>query len=196
MNKTYTGIGSRDCTPEGFFMAEVLAFKLALAGFRLKTGAAEGIDEAFTKGARRGQGAIDTYIPWKGYNGSPSPLFGVNEEALKMASTTHPSWSSMSLAHQKHLGCAAHQVLGPDLATPSAFTLCWTPDGCDSESTRTGRTRGTASGIIISERNGIRCFNLNSRKGRLALTELFTELGLSFQHTEPPHQATQASLFG
>jgi hypothetical protein len=65
----------------------------------------------------------------------------------------------------------SHQVLGADLRSPVDFVVCWTPDSCESETTRAPITGGTGQAIALADRWGIPVVNLAHGKaamGRLA----------------------------
>jgi hypothetical protein len=49
----------------------------------------------------------------------------------------HPAWPRLSQGAQRLHARNCHQVLGLDLRTPSAFVVCWTPNGSGSGGTGT-----------------------------------------------------------
>ena len=68
MAMCYAGIGSRDTPPIVALEMTQLAEELALEGWHLSSGGADGADSAFADGALR-SGARRIWIPWNGYNG-------------------------------------------------------------------------------------------------------------------------------
>jgi hypothetical protein len=156
-----------------------LAQALASAGWTLRSGGAEGADSAFAAGALAKAPALaEIYLPWRGFNGSASTRFGVSEQALAMARTVHPAWDRLSVAARKLHARNCYQVLGAQLDAPSRFLVCWTADGCEDAASRSARTGGTATAIVLAERHGVARFNLG-RPGRgAALREWLLEAGL------------------
>lgn len=159
MTAYYTGVGSRE-TPSAMldFLTRVAAW-LAANGHVLRSGGAPGADTAFEVGAA-GRAAV--YLPWPGFNGRRAQPGRERpaEAAYGLAATVHPAWGRLSPAAKALHARNCYQVLGDDLATPSAFVLCWTADGCDSEAARTRATGGTATAIVLACRHGVPVFNM------------------------------------
>jgi len=166
MARYYTGIGSRK-TPEAVQqMMTKLAAELAGKGYILRSGGAQGADKAFERGTPSNQAHI--YIPWHGFEGSDSPLAGVDTNALAMAAQYHPNWAACSSGAQKLHARNCYQVLGRDLNTPSAFVICWTPGGKDQG--------GTAQALRIARVWGIRIYNLGHPDHVEGLRSLLTDM--------------------
>jgi len=164
----YTGVGSRETPARVLEQMSSLAAALAQAGFTLRSGGAEGADAAFEQGARTVAGAhMQIYLPWRGFNGNPSPLYTVERRALDVARRVHPAWHRLSPAARKLHARNCYQVLGLSFDVPSQFVVCWTSDGCESACTRSVKTGGTGTAIELAERHGVPVFNLN-RAGRSA----------------------------
>jgi len=180
MTKFYTGIGSREAPPEAIKWGEDLGFALAKAGYGLRSGAADGMDTAFEDGAQRASGIMRIFLAWKGFNGNTSPLYIVSPESMAMAATLHPAWERLGQGPRKLHARNCNQVLGETLDNPSEFTVCWTPDGCESEKARTSKTGGTATAIALSDRNGIPVFNLRNSASRAKLNAFLAERGINF----------------
>jgi hypothetical protein len=110
---------------------------LAAMGFTLRSGGAQGADESFESGVDEYAKCHDVdpstlkeiYLPWKGFRKNQSPLFGSDKAARMLAKQYHPRWEIVSCSGRDFHARNCYQVLGRDLATPSAFVLCWTPDG-------------------------------------------------------------------
>lgn len=159
MTGFYTGVGSRETPPEVLaYMTAVAAF-LRAGGWTLRSGGADGADTAFERGA---SGAAEVYLPWGRFNSNPSPLFPPSDAARALDAATHPAWSRCGGGARSLHARNAHQVVGRDVnvPVPSAFLLCWTPDGAQTASECTAATGGTAMAIRIAERYGVPAFNL------------------------------------
>lgn len=181
--RCYTGIGSRETPQAVLEEMRGLAAALARVGYTLRSGGADGADAAFEQGARTVSGApLEIYLPWQGFNGNPSPLNRVEQRALDVASRLHPAWERLSPAARKLHGRNCYQVLGFSLEIPSRFVVGWTADGCESHRTRSVKTGGTATAILLAERHGVPVFNLWKSGRREALTELLSKDGV----TVPP----------
>lgn len=169
----YTGIGSRD-TP---FYIQMKMKKISLilseANYVLRSGAAAGADIAFEKCAGDKK---EIYLPWKSFNDSESSLYHVDENARELASKLHPGWDWLSDNAKELMARNCYQVLGLDLATPSDFVICWTPDGCESEATRTTITGGTGQAIALADRNKIPIYNLKNANALSRFVERFNTI--------------------
>lgn len=148
MTKFYTGVGSRKTPKDIRNLMTSLATKLALEGWFLRTGDATGADSAFSIGVP----LMEQKRLYTAKDCTP--------EAMKLASSFHPAWDRCSEFARKLHGRNSFQVLGDDLKTPSSFLVCWTPDGCVSQDTRSIKTGGTATAIVIAEAWEIPIFNL------------------------------------
>jgi len=126
MPTKYAGIGARK-TPKHILSHMTASAKfLASREWVLRSGGAHGADTAFEKGAGDSK---EIYLPWKGYNNHLSDLHEVCEDALLLASTTHPNWERCSEGVRKLLARNNYQLLGKTLDDPVEFVLCWTPEG-------------------------------------------------------------------
>lgn len=165
--KTYTGVGSRD-TPERICeLMTNIAKGMARLGWTLRSGAAEGADTAFEEGAD----AREIYLPWDRYNNRDVHAFslsgekhtyvgGRSVEAREVAAEAHPAWDNLSGGAQKLHGRNANQVLGPDMTSPSARLICWTPDGAETAAETSRSTGGTGQAIRIADRFDVPVHNL------------------------------------
>lgn len=125
----YTGIGSRKTPLE--VQEAFRAFAKALEPYRwiLRTGGAEGADQAFADGIKDPNN-VEIYIPWVGFNNlTGTNLYLPNDESEKIASTIHPNWGACSQGARKLHSRNVNQILGQNLKTPSQFVLCWTLKG-------------------------------------------------------------------
>lgn len=166
----YTGVGSRE-TPESVLVyMRQLAFRLASRGYLLRSGAAEGADAAFEAGCLEAQGKSEIFLPWKGFNQHADTGFYPAEAHFEAAALLHPAWESLGRGpralHARNVG----QVLGLHLNAPASFVVAWTQDQCESEATRTRKTGGTATAIVLADRRGIPVFNLAKPGAKERLT--------------------------
>jgi hypothetical protein len=195
MNLKYTGIGSRAAPAPVLAIAQALGWHLAKAGWTLRSGAADGCDRAFEAGAREAGGTLELFLPWNGYNNSTDGTFDIPKSAYDLAASLHPTWTELSQGIQKMHASSCQQTLGHHLDEPSAFSICWTQDGCESERARTRKTGGTATGIVLAERNSIPLFNLCNDNARRRLNAMLQELQIDYQVPLDDAPAEQASLF-
>lgn len=166
----YAGIGSRSTPIHILSQMSQWAFVLAEAGYVLRSGAADGADAAFEQGADAARGAKEIYLPWAGFNGSSGivPSLSRGESIVK---DLHPAWPRLSQGAKKLHSRNAFQVLGPNLNSPVAFVLCWTPDAAQTHEERTSRTGGTGMAIAIASLRGIPVINM-ARDGWLSLVQV------------------------
>jgi hypothetical protein len=160
MSIHYTGIGSRETPGEILQAMESFAADAGRGGLVLRSGGAIGADSAFEAGAKRGEGAMQIFLPWPYFGGSDSPFRRPTFEAMQIAGDVHPAWDRLSRAVKLLHGRNAHQVLGPGLDEPSDFVACWTPDGALNESSCGRSTGGTATAIRVASRNRVPVLNL------------------------------------
>lgn len=151
----YAGIGSRMAPPPILDMMTAIARRLQEQGLVLRSGGAQGSDEAFARGAT----VKEIYLPEPGWRGSTSPLhplallYPTWEAAREIARKHHPRWSALT-GYERNLHTRnVYQVLGVDLKTPSEFVVCWTSDGQDSG--------GTGQALRIARKHGgVEIYNL------------------------------------
>jgi len=162
----YAGIGSRETPPDVLDLIVRVASRLSTQSWVLRTGMAGGADQAFYRGANA-HGALELYLPWPSFEaGARSPaheaeqfvLWQPNPAAYELAARFHPAWSRLAQSVRRLHARNCHQVLGPDLASPARFVLCWTPDG--SLDGRGRRVGGTGQALRIAHHHGIQVFNL------------------------------------
>lgn len=129
----YAGIGARKTPPDILDRMAELGEEMARRGWVLRSGAADGADQAFERGAREAGGACEIYLPWAGFQGrdghGPGEHVGVDGAALELAQAYHPAWSRLGRGAQALMARNAYQVLGPTLDRPVRTVVCWTQDG-------------------------------------------------------------------
>jgi hypothetical protein len=110
-------------------------------------------------------GRAQVFLPWAGFEGRSGAyyLLGAEDQtnrARTLVAPTHPRWQSLEDADRALHARNAFEVLGLDLCHPSSLLLCWTPDGCQGAETRSSRTGGTATAIVLAEMHGIPVVNM------------------------------------
>ncbi len=152
-NMIYAGIGSRDTPSHIQEYMTLIAENLYEDGWTLRSGAARGADKSFEAGAqdRKEIFTVDSYL---------------SEKTYEIAAAIHPAWDRCTPFIQKLLARNVLQVLGQNLDSPVDFVVCWTPDGCESDETRSKRTGGTGQAISLASIQDIPVYNL-ANEGRL-----------------------------
>lgn len=195
--KLYTGIGSRETPPEIFQLMSLLAERLALAGWTLRSGGADGADSAFEQGCRKAQGLREIYLPRKGFMNNDSTLCTVSPEAMSLAASIHPVWDRLDPGSRKLHARNCYQVLGQALDAPTDAVICWTADGCETRQERKKTTGGTATAIVLAHDRGIPVFNLRNLKSQVRLVTWLAERAVDVSDVLPLQSPppTQGSLF-
>ncbi len=147
----YAGIGSRETPSDVLQFMTVTATFLCANGYVLRSGGAPGADLAFEAGVPDPK-MKEIYLPWKKFNGNPSPLYEVTCDAIDLAKQYHPSWSRLTKAGRQLMARNSYQIMGYDLETPVAFVICWTRLG--------KKLGGTAQALRIAEACAIPIYNL------------------------------------
>lgn len=179
----WTGVGSQSVAEDSVLTQRLqnIGYMLTSQGGILRSGGADGADEAFEFGwqswwfqatpEQRTGATIEIFLPWKGFNGHASPLYtsSPDPEALRIASEIHPNWKMCTPPVRKLHARNIHQVLGQDLKTPSNVVVCWTPEGQEVGGTRTA--------IVCAKRNGVPVVNLGGLPYSIMTEEeAFTEI--------------------
>lgn len=154
-NLIYAGIGSRATPRETLGDMTKIAGWLALKGWHLSTGGADGADTAFAGGAPAGRRTI--HLPWRGYNGHGGADCHVPPDdqmaaCMRIAARLHPAWSRCSAAARKLHARNCSILLGAQLDRPVDAVVAWTPEGREQG--------GTGMGIRIAAKYGIPVLNL------------------------------------
>lgn len=150
----YSGIGARDTPPEYLERMSSIGRFMASWGHILRSGAAPGADTYFEIGCDQKEGTKEIYLPYKGFRGHSSSLFGSSSEARMLAKEFHPNWVNLGCIGREFMARNAYQILGLDLKTPTHFVVCWTPNG--------KIVGGTGQALRMAEHYKIPVFNLAS----------------------------------
>lgn len=135
MNKSYAGVGSRETPHDVCLLFERVATYLAKQNYILRSGGAEGADQAFECGCDKAKGKKEIYLPWSNFEGSKSKLVVKDAMAFEIAKNYHPGWEYLSQGAQKLQARNSHQILGKILNNPVEFVICWTKGGKGSGGT-------------------------------------------------------------
>lgn len=184
MSQFYTGVGSRETPAVVLDLMRATARMLAEKGMTLRSGAADGADQAFELGwldwflnqrptPKPEDIRAELYLPWSGFNKHDDfACFGANmslailrmvKEAEAVAESLHPAWNAvrkdgtpvLSQAAKKLHTRNVYQVLGQTLDTPSRFLVGYAP--LDKQGNPKG---GTATAMKLAERYGVTVYNL------------------------------------
>ena len=145
----YTGIGSRDTPKDIQWIMSRIGYGMAKRGHTLRSGRADGADQAFENGLFSYIEAItekvdtlshttpipelaELYKPWRTF-GSPTTTWDILptddpklwSRALQIVRDIHPNPDALSDAAKLLHGRNVFQVLGKDLNTPSNFIIYW-----------------------------------------------------------------------
>lgn len=188
MNKYYTGIGSRESPEEICNLMTEMAYKLASQGWTLRSGGAQGADQAFEEGwwkhhmerdiAEMAKPRAQIFLPWNDFenrhHGDGDGAYIVVkdqrllEEANDIASVIHPAWNAkrgdgtpvLSRGMKTLHSRNCFQVLGETLDTPSRFVICYgLPEGRSVKG-------GTRTACELALNNEIPVFNLYKTEDR------------------------------
>lgn len=153
MNK-FAGIGSRETPVWALKLCRFIAIKLAEDGWLLRSGGAPGADKAFEGGCSSVKGKKEIYLPWSGFEGNPSPLHTITEEAKAMALKFHPAPHVLEARQGlwKLMARNCYQVLGQRLNDPVKMVVCYTKLGAGQG--------GTGQALRIAKFHQIPIFDL------------------------------------
>jgi hypothetical protein len=163
-NKIYAGIGARKTPPEILSTIETFSAVMAAAGWRLRSGGAEGADESFLKGADYLPLQRAIYLPGASFNGKTAGSGGCHDatklpgwsKALETVDRYHPRPSGLSPFARKLMARNAMQILGPSLDSPANLVVAWTLWG--------QVVGGTGQALRIAIAHGIPILNLGLPK--------------------------------
>lgn len=151
--KYYAGIGSRETPPNILKQMEEIAQHLNKKEYILRSGHANGADQAFALGTTRAQ----IWLPWRTFNIKDR----INEHEYKIINANdteaydslkfHPVGQNLPPSIKSLMARNYRQIIGVDEAN-SEFVVCWTKDGKD--------TGGTGQALRIATHYNIPIYNL------------------------------------
>ena len=178
----YTGVGSRETPPTILKEMHHIAYQLAIAGWMLRSGGANGADTAFEHGCDAARGSMEIYLPWGFFNHNPSLLDKPSSDAMLIAAEIHNGWKYLKEPARLLMARNVHQVLGEDLKTPSKFLVCYTKDGCTSHEQYSRKTGGTGLAIAVASLFDVPVFNMHNRS---VTSEVVVDFAFSIKHNVP-----------
>ena len=156
-------------------MMTAIARDLALNGYILRSGAADGADAAFERGCDEVHGKKEIYLPCKGFQKHASELYfggpsvdsdAAEEYAERVWSIRNMpcEWGRLKSFTKALMVRNCFQVLGAHLDKPSELMVCWTKDG--GASGGTGQAIKLAELVTASDKNdwSIKIINLQKDK--------------------------------
>ena len=172
----YAGVGSRATPAPALALMRGLAEALGRLRCVLRTGLSPGADQAFYAGALAAHGVVELYLPWPGFEadarareraGAVRVLERPTREAYELAAAAHPGWGALADSERHLRARDAHEILGPELDTPAAFVVCWTP--CASLDGEEVVAEGTGQALRIARAHSVPVLNLaRAQHARLA----------------------------
>jgi hypothetical protein len=168
---TYSGIGSREAPSDILLKFTEAGKYFAEKGYILRSGGADGIDTAIERGCNIGNGQKEIFLPWQGFHGHSSKLFGVCEKAREIGKQFHPAWHLLGHYPALLIARDSYQILGRNLDDPVDFVFCWTENG--------ELKGGTAQGIRIANHYKIPVFNLGIKD--LTFDAVYSKIALLCQ---------------
>lgn len=181
----YTGIGSRKTPEELRPLFSRIATRLERLGFILRSGGAEGADQAFEDGVSdpSNPAVAEIYLPRgrRQFLGKTPAAHTVASdrqwgEARQIAQSVHPIFDSLPSWMQELHTRNVFQVLGLDLDNPSKFVICWTEDGAEDEAASSKDTGGTRTAIVLAARCQIPVINFGNPGAMDRLKAVFEAL--------------------
>lgn len=193
--EAYSGIGSRETPADVLKDMEAMARVMEARGLTGRSGAADGADTAFEKGAMDIGRNFEVFLPWASFDKRSSdaipnraPTFLMKKEtevkAREIASKFHEAWNkTRRLPNGDEVPVLSNgakslhtrnvpQVLGEKLDSPVKFVMCWgKPKGDEVQG-------GTGQAVRIANAYGVPVLNLHDDDIRNAVLK---ELGLSAQ---------------
>jgi hypothetical protein len=156
--KFWAGIGSRSTPTHVLRVMASLANEINQLGYWLRSGNAEGSDQAFAKGVIDEKAQI--WLPWDSFNvdfqilhpnHTYKTISPIDKESFESIMKFHPN--PKRLGNQGTLLMARNyrQIVGKDEPN-SQFVVCWTPDG--------KKVGGTAQAWRIADWYDIPVYNL------------------------------------
>lgn len=148
----YAGIGSRATPAHVLTQMREIAKWLATHGIVLRSGHAQGADQAFERGCDDVGGCKRIYIPWKHFQGCSNGVIPPFDYAT--TAKHHPNWSACTEYARKLLARDLNIIAGDSTTNPTfvRFVVCYTKGG--------QVTGGTGMALRYAIANNIPVFNL------------------------------------
>ena len=166
------GIGSRDAPIEARRLMNATGQVLGLNGFTLRSGAAEGSDQAFEAGFDAVEGEKEIFLPWDGFSdrraGANGTTAEISDRAYEIAAQSHPNWDNLTQGARKLHARNTHQVLGADCESPVDVVVCWTAAGAGAG--------GTGQALRIANAHNIPIIDLGAQGAPRRADDVLTQI--------------------
>lgn len=153
--KPYVGTGSKEVPPAIAEVFKRLAGELEKAGYTLRSGGNQGVEDIFEKATTKNE----IHLPWKGFNDKESKFSFTTNQAKELASKYHPGWDGLKPFIQTFLAKNVRMIMGKDLKSPALFMITWTEDGAETIVEKTARTGDVGHAIAVAHELRIPVFN-------------------------------------
>jgi len=153
--KSYAGIGSRNTPDIVLIKMYNIAKQMWNLDYLLRSGGANGADNAFEEGCKSINGSMEIYLPWNNYNGrvmDKNHTYLIPDLAYDIARKYHPAWGKLTEGAKKLMARNSLIILGQDLESPVDLVICWTKNG--------EVAGGTGQALRIAEDYNITILNL------------------------------------
>lgn len=130
---TYAGIGPRSTPPEVLSVMSSIGTQLASAGWLLRSGHANGADQAFETGCDAVNPALkEIFLPWEGFNQAHSDeqttgYLEPSAHQVTIAARSHPAWDRCKQGAKLLLARNVPILLGETLSIPVDCVITWLP---------------------------------------------------------------------
>jgi hypothetical protein len=156
IKRYYAGIGSRETPLKVQRQMTLLAEMLEARGLTLRSGNADGADQAFARGVEKN---ADIWLPWDSFNKEfrkVKPLhnyvvIGNDQEAIESIIEFHPRPLALGPKASLFMARNFRQVVGMNEPN-SEFVIAWTPGG--------EQVGGTAQAMRIAKKYGVTVVNM------------------------------------
>ena len=168
----YVGIGPRAAGETVFAMCKTFAIAMAEMKWTLRSGGAEGMDEAFEAGCDSVQGTKEIYVPEAGFrnriNRTDKVVHTLDKhiEAIRQVAPLFPTWDKLGTTTQMFLVRNVFALYGEKLNKPANLVVTW------------NQYEGTGSFHLLqmAKSSGIPAFNLAEPGQMEAVEELVYQL--------------------
>lgn len=149
----YAGIGPRKTPHDICTRMFNAACELNKLGWTVRSGHAEGADQAWAQG--HDQHHREIYLPWHGFNQGQGKGFYVSPDSpalRRIAQLVHPRWDSITQGAQRLMMRNVSIILGPQLDDPVRFVAYWAPSRHVQG--------GTGNAVSLATHYGIPSYNI------------------------------------
>lgn len=198
----YSGVGSRRTSADRMGRLTRIATALDARNYILRSGAADGPDTAFERGAAVSRRRI--YVPNETFGNRPKGQVIVPKnvnlmlwlKACLIAERFHPQGSRMPQDVRELMGRNVYQVLGDNLRTPSDFLICEAPlPQIDDQGRVVDVDGGTGLAVRLATAYGVPVYHLSQPSHAEVLEEFIADSSLLRPAPPPPVVAPPSIVF-